>query len=1183
MLKLEQIVRGSRLTGIFGDGAVEVIATRAYGKDAVEVTWKGPDGLGDRILYRADEARLQEVASGGRFAFDGNARIFRLASEALRIRLAHLFDPFVAVNASLIEPLPHQLTAVYGAMLDRQPLRFLLADDPGSGKTIMAGLLIKELLIRGSLERCLVIAPGGLVEQWQDELSEKFDLHFQIVSREQIETSVTGNPFAEHSRLIARLDMLARNDELKAKLEAAPEWDLVVCDEAHRMSASFFGREVKYTKRFQLGALAGRRARHFLLMTATPHNGKEEDFQLFMGLLDEDRFEGRFRQGVHKIDPADMMRRLTKEELFRFDGSPLFPERRAYTVSYELSPREAHLYGAVTHYVREEMNRADRLADDGSRRRNNVGFALQILQRRLASSPAAIHESLKRRLTRLETRLEEEKLGRKGGGGADSLPPLETGFGRELDEDDLEDATGEEIEAHEEQLLDLATAAQTIAELEAEIATLRELERMAKVLRRSGEDTKWRELDRILEDPLVQDPKRSGRRKLIIFTEARDTLVYLAERIRNRTGDEESVSVIHGGVPRDRRRAVIAAFNDDPAVRFLIANDAAGEGVNLQRGAHLMVNYDLPWNPNRLEQRFGRIHRIGQTEVCHLWNLVSSETREGAVYERLLTKLETARNTLGGKVYDVLGELFAGRPLAELLMEAIRYGDQPEVRARLFQRMDGMIDADNINALVARKKLTREGLDPTTIRTLREDMERAAARRLQPHHVRSFFEAAFEEAGGVMRPREQRRFEVTRVPPLLRDRDRLIGRFDPVLPRYRRICFDKEAVSVQPQAALVAPGHPLLDALIDLTLERHRDVLTQGTVLIDEADRHSAPRILIVLRHIIRDGRQTRQGKPQSISERLQFVWLDKAGRASEGGAAPYLDCRAPDEEERERLAELLDAPWLKEPLEERALELAVNQLVPRHLSEVRDRRLPEIDKVEAAVKERLRREITHLQHRALEVEAEERAGKRPRLNSENIRRQAETLTGRLERRLKEIARQRDIAPLPPEICGAAVVVPAGMAGSKQAAEDAGSVEDAPNLLTRAQVEARAMQDVMECERELGFEPRDVSDEDRGYDIESRNPRNGALRFIEVKGRRADARAVTITRNEILTALNAQDAFILAAVLVEKDMAHAPLYVPNPASLFGAEPAFNEVSRAISVASIKAAAKEYATKSNPAP
>ena len=1169
MIKLETIVPGSRLTGIHGEIPVEIIATRAYGSDAVEVTWKGPDGLGDRILYRDDEPQLRSVVAARRFAFDGDSHLFRLASEAFRIRLAHLFDPYVAVNASRIEPLPHQLTAVYGAMLDRQPLRFLLADDPGAGKTIMAGLLIKELLIRGSLERCLIIAPGSLVEQWQDELKDKFDLAFAIMSREQIETSVSGNPFAEHPLLIARLDMLSRNDDLKAKLEAAPEWDLIVCDEAHRMSASFFGQEVKYTKRFQLGALAGRVARHFLLMTATPHNGKEEDFQLFLGLLDADRFEGRFREGVHKVDPSDMMRRLTKEELYRFDGSPLFPERRAYTVSYELSPRESQLYEAVTHYVREEMNRADRLADDGSRRRNNVGFALQILQRRLASSPAAIHESLRRRLARLEGRLEEEKLNRKG---RDTGPSrMEPDFGAIFDDDDLEEATGEEIEAHEEQLLDRATAAQTIAELEAEIAELKRLARMANKLRHSGEDTKWRELDHILDDPLMHDPANDVRRKIVIFTEARDTLEYLATRIRNRTGEEESVAVIHGGVPRDRRRAVIAAFNDDPAVRFLLANDAAGEGVNLQRGANLMVNYDLPWNPNRLEQRFGRIHRIGQTEVCHLWNLVAAETREGAVYQRLLEKLETARETLGGKVYDVLGELFEARPLRELFMDAIRYGDRKEVRDRLFRAVDGVVDVGNINDLVARNKLTREGLDPATVRSVREEMERAAAQRLQPHHIQSFFEAAFAQAGGKSRSREKGRFEVTRVPPILRDRDRLIGRADPVLHRYRRICFNKDAVTGQPQAVLVAPGHPLLDSLIDLTLERYRELLTRGAVLIDESDRHETTRVLIVLRQAIRDGRKSRHGKPQLVSERLQFVWIDEEGRAFDAGPAPHLDCRGPDNNERKRLTEIMEAAWLKESLEDQAREISITELVPRHLQEVKSRALDELDNIEAAVRERMRREITHLQHRALEIEAEERAGKKPRLNSQNLRRQADKLTDRLQTRLAEIARQRDIAPLPPEVCGAALVVPASLVRPEDSASKFGKSSKEPDVVSRKEIEVKAMEAVMDWERSQGFEPKDVSTENLGYDIESRDPKTGNLRFIEVKGRRADASGISITRNEMLTALNAAEAYILAAVLIEDGYVHDPLYVTNPSELFGSEPKFNEERRSITVESIKKA------------
>ena len=395
MTAFEEIKPGSRLRGLDPSGIAEVVQVARFGPDALNLVFRANGRVGERLVYRGEETAFEFVEPGRTYGFDADGGLLRLASEAYRIRLAYLFDPYLAVTASQIEALPHQITAVYGEMLPRQPLRFLLADDPGAGKTIMAGLLIKELLIRGDLERCLIVAPGSLVEQWQDEMAEKFGLAFDILSRDQIEASLTGNPFIERNRLIVRLDMAARSDELKAKLEAAPDWDLIICDEAHRMAASYFGGEVKETRRYKLGKLLGTRTRNLLLMSATPHNGKEADFQLFMGLLDADRFEGRFREGVHKADVSDMMRRLTKEELYRFDGTPLFPERRAYTASYHLSPTEADLYQAVTTYVREEMNRADRSGD--GKRRSNVGFALQILQRRLASSPAAIHRSLERR------------------------------------------------------------------------------------------------------------------------------------------------------------------------------------------------------------------------------------------------------------------------------------------------------------------------------------------------------------------------------------------------------------------------------------------------------------------------------------------------------------------------------------------------------------------------------------------------------------------------------------------------------------------------------------------------------------------------------------------------------------------------------------------------------------------
>jgi SNF2 family DNA or RNA helicase len=795
----ENIKPGSRLRGLAPSGFAEIVQVTQFGPDALNVVFRVDGRVDQRLVMRGEEIGFEFVEAGRTYGFDADGGLLRLASEAYRIRLAYLFDPYIAVTASQIEALPHQITAVDGEMLPRQPLRFLLADDPGAGKTIMAGLLIKELLIRGDLERCLIVAPGGLVEQWQDEMAEKFGLAFDILSRDQIEASLTGNPFAERSRLIVRLDMMARSDELQAKINASPDWDLVICDEAHRMAASYFSGEVKETRRYKLGKLLGTRTRNLLLMSATPHNGKEADFQLFMGLLDADRFEGRFREGVHKADVSDMMRRLTKEELYRFDGTPLFPKRRAYTASYKLSPDEAALYAAVTTYVREEMNRAER-GDDG-KRRSNVGFALQILQRRLASSPAAIYKSLERRRKRLEERLREELVLRPLG----TAPLTRTGDLPSYDPDEIDEATGEEAESVEEQILDEATAAINLDELKAEIEHLKVLEEQAFRLKQSGQDAKWRELISILDDPIIRDPVSGLRRKIIIFTEPRDTLEYLQQKISATVG-ADGVVVIHGGIAREARRASIAAFNSDPVVRVMIANDAAGEGVNLQRGAHLMVNYDLPWNPNRIEQRFGRIHRIGQTEVCHLWNLCANNTREGEVYRRLLEKLEEARKALGGKVYDVLGELFEGQALRDLLVEAIRYGDLPETKAELFRKVDGAVDVAAIEKLVAERKLTSEGMDPNSVSAIREQMERAQARRLQPHFISAFFREAFSLLGGRIVEREGGRFEITRVPGVLKHRDRLIGRGDPVLDRYARITFDKTLVIGQPQAEWSRPG-----------------------------------------------------------------------------------------------------------------------------------------------------------------------------------------------------------------------------------------------------------------------------------------------------------------------------------------------------------------------------------------
>ncbi|HUY05087.1 MAG TPA: helicase-related protein [Rhodocyclaceae bacterium] len=1138
MIPFESIQPGARLRGLDATAIAELVQVARFGADAVNVVYRVNGRVGERLIYRGEETGFELVEEGRTYAFDADGGLLRLASEAYRLRLAHLFDPYLAISASQIEALPHQITAVYGEMLPRQPLRFLLADDPGAGKTIMAGLLIKELLIRGDLERCLIVAPGSLVEQWQEEMADKFGLRFDLLSRDQIEASVTGNPFAEHNRLIVRLDMAARSDELRAKLEAAPEWDLIICDEAHRMAASYFGGEVKETRRYKLGKLLGTRTRNFLLMSATPHNGKEADFQLFMGLLDADRFEGRFREGIHKADVSDMMRRLTKEELYRFDGTPLFPERRAYTASYALSPAEADLYQAVTTYVREEMNRADRSSD--GRQRNNIGFALQILQRRLASSPAAIHRSLERRRKRLEDRLREERLTQL----TSAAPLARTPVLPTVDADDLEDAPGDEAEAIEQEIADQATAATTIVELEAEIVILKDLEERALRLKLSGQDAKWRQLDAILDEPIMLDPLTGLRRKIIIFTEPKDTLEDLHHKISARIGDPAAVVVIHGGIAREARRASIAAFNSDPVVRVMIANDAAGEGVNLQRGAHLMVNYDLPWNPNRLEQRFGRIHRIGQTEVCHLWNLCASNTREGEVYRRLLEKLEEARAALGGKVYDVLGELFEGQALRDLLIDAIRYGDTPEVRQRLFQKVDDAVDVGAIERLVAERKLTSEGMDPNAITVIREEMERAQARRLQPHFISAFFREAFQLLGGRIAERESARYEILRTPSILKDRDRLIGRSDPVLDRYARVTFDKTRIVGTPQAELLAPGHPLLDALVDVVLERFQPLLQQGGVLVDDADEGTAPRLLVYLEHAIRDGRTVRSGEPRVVSQRLQFIHLREDGTASDGGPAPYLDCRPITEDERALVADAVTAPWLAAGVEQRALGHAIEVLVPAHLAEVKHRRLAEIDKVEREVRARLTREVNYWDARAARLREEERAGREQRINASNAEATAQRLVERLHTRQADLERERLITALPPVLKGAALIIPKGLLLARQptpAGRPTAGFSDDP--ASRAEIERLAMQAVFDAERRLGNTPRDVSAEKKGWDIESHDPRAGRLRFIEVKGRHAEARDVIITKNEILASLNAPEAFVLAIVQVEAGFARAPAYV----------------------------------------
>ena len=1142
--------------GIETNQIVSVVATVPHGVESLQLIYRTPEGaIKERLLSQDDEASVDLATAERPFAFDGDGAAFQLVCEAKRIDLASFFDPMMAVHSSSVEPLPHQITAVYESLLPRQPLRFVLADDPGAGKTIMAGLYIRELIMRADVHRIVIVAPGSLVEQWRDELYEKFGLEFYIYSALLEQTSPSGNPFEDFPRLIVRLDQISRNEELQEQL-CAPGWDLAVFDEAHKLAAHYSGSTLKKTGRFRFAEKLGAHVRHLLLLTATPHNGKEEDFQLFLSLLDSDRFYGKFRDGVHEVDVSDLMRRMVKEELVKFDGTPLFPERKAYTVNYALSQIEDDLYKAVTAYVKEEMGKADQLKGP---RKGSVGFALTALQRRLASSPEAISQSLKRRRERLESRLRDEKLGIK-----DKQEPSEILAYIPEDDDDL---SSEEQEVLEETLIDKATAAKTVAELETEIVILKGLEEQAKAVVASSQDRKWDELSKILQNaPEMRDV--SGRqRKIIIFSEHRATLDYLHDKIAGVLGNADAIVTIHGGTHRDERRRLQALFRSDPEVRVLVATDAAGEGVNLQN-ANLMVNYDLPWNPNRLEQRFGRIHRIGQTEVCHLWNLVAKETREGDVYHRLLMKLEVESSALKGRVFDILGEVFEETSLKDLLMEAIRYGDHPDIRARLTRKIDQALDHDHLKSLLNCNALVQETMSPERLFAVKEEMEKAEARRLQPFFVRAFFTRALDALGGTVHPREARRFEITHIPAAIRERDRrIIGRNqrerEPVLKRYSRICFERAAIQPMDKpgmerAVLMHPGHPLMLAMTDMLLEQHANLLRQGATLIDPADEGLDLALLFLLTHEIK------AGDDRVLSKRLQFVRVGPDGQAMFAGWAPHLDLEPLPEEERPLLKEVLAAPWIASGQENRVLAFAAETLAPDHYREVAHRRIALVDKTLAAVNERLTKEIDFWQDRWMKLKEDGEAGKDVRLNLQNIGRTIADLGSRLESRKKELQAMRHVVSGTPVVLGAALIVPAGLMNKLRGEESVDPVAAifAVDAQARLRIEKIAMDAVRQTEEACGCRVVDVSADKCGWDISSYPPeidgKQPEPRHIEVKGRIKGTSTVTVTRNEMLYAFNQGDKFVLAVVLVNEDnSAEGPYYIRNP---FQSEPGWGVTS-----------------------
>ncbi len=1033
----------------------------------------------DRLLSGADLDQIEVVTPSER-QFSGNGEAFFLAIEAHRIRLAHQFDPLFAVSVAQVDPLPHQIEAVYHYLLRSPRIRFLLADDPGAGKTIMAGLLIKELKYRGLVQRTLIVVPGHLKDQWQREMKERFEENFMVVDRSVMSAAWGRNIWQDQPQLITSMDFAKQNDVLAALAET--RWDLVIVDEAHKMAAYRYGDKTKKTDRYQLGELLSRTSQFLLLLTATPHRGDPENFRLFLDLLAPGLFanEALLMESVRKGENPLFLRRL-KEDLRDFEGRPLFPPRHVITRPYQLSDEEKRLYNAVTEYVEQSYNKA--LAAE----KRNVAFALLILQRRLASSVRAVRVSLERRKARLEKLLELGKwLAEKGS----------------IDEDALEDLPEAERLSEEDELIERLTAAETREELEAEINTLAELVCLAREVERKEVETKLKELRQVMDELQL----RQHGDKLLIFTESRETLEYLAEKLR---AWGYSVATLHGGMSLDDRIRAEHQFREHAQV--MISTEAGGEGINLQF-CSLMVNYDIPWNPNRLEQRMGRIHRYGQQKEVHIYNLVAGDTREGKVLRALFEKLDRIRQAMGSdRVFDVIGEVVPGRSLKDLIVEAIANRRTLE---EIVSQIQAIPDAEAVEKVrqAALEALATRHIDLQRI--LGEDRQ-AREHRLVPEYIERFFERACRYLGVRLERRRDGLWRVPSLPYELRHVSQdFKHRFGQVFSEYSKIAFDKR-VARSREAVFVAPEHPLLETIIEAVLERCRSDLQRGAVFADPDGRLDG--WLWFLKCELRDGNN------QVAGMRLFAVF-----QPANGGELRLVNS-----------AILWDLNPLSEPKAaescpsaDEVISFAIDHALEPYRAEILRERQRQAEIRKKYGLRSLEQMILDSQARIIEYETRSAKGKPvPEVDITNEKRRKEEYEARRRALEEDIRRQTSLLPTTPEILGVARVVP-------QRVEDTAMRAD-------AEIEAIGMRVALEYERAQGRVPEDVSAENLGYDIRSQDS-EGKVRYVEVKAR-ATTGSVALTPNEWLMAQRLGDDYWLYIV---ENAATSPVLhtIQNPAA-----------------------------------
>lgn len=1068
-----QIQQGNILKSSFWPEKVRVISVKTIGENQVKIEAVGlqTQRFYNPILPTSDIETI-EIIEDKPFQFSGNGESLFLYLESHRIRNAFQFDPLYAVNVSQIDPLPHQIDAVYHHIMPNPRIRFLLADDPGAGKTIMAGLLLKELKYRGLTERTLIVVPGHLKDQWLREMKEKFQENFIVVDRSAIDASWGRNVFIENNQVIASMDFAKQDDVMFALKDS--KWDLCVVDEAHKMSAYKYGEKISKTQRYTFGELLSPLTNYLLFLTATPHRGDPENFRLLLDLLEPGFFAdiAMLSESIRNKDNPLFLRRL-KEDLKDFEGAPIFPPRKVETVKYYLSEDEKNLYNAVTEYVQKHFNKAL------EKEKRNVTFALTILQRRLASSVRAIRKSLERRCERLKELYEKGQF------------IQEVGY----DEEYLEDLEEKERWKKEEELLEKLTSAESLEDLKDEIEKLEGIVILAREVEKKEIETKLNELRKVMESEKIKETKD----KLLIFTEARDTLEYLVEKLKRW---EYSVTYIHGGMNLDARIRAEGDFNNTPT-QIMVSTEAGGEGINLQKSCWIMVNYDIPWNPNRLEQRMGRIHRYGQQHEVHIYNLIAFDTLEGKILAKLFDKLTLIREHLGSdRVFDVIGDVLIEKSLKDLIVDAIANRRTMEEILKDFERVPDEVAIKKVREASLEALATRH-IDLTRILG---EQRRAKENKLVPEYIEEFFKRSIRVLNIKMNKQQDDFWHITSVPFEIRNQPYEFKiRFGEVQREYTKVSFDKEK-AFKGQAEFVAMGHPLLESVVNNILVRYEQIAGEGAAFIDPEGRING--IIWFSEAEIRDGKNDIAGKRLfavyqelgSGEQPLSFVnpgilWDLKPLQKKEDLQSPELESK------------VFNTDMIR--------SFVISQGLENYKKELMERR-----KRDAGIKEKYG--IRSLESMILDSEGKISDYETRKMKGENIpealikneTRKKEDLERKKQRLLKDIEAEVHLYPTEPRVIGAVRVIPRIIHGE---------------MVPDKEIEEIGMRVVMEYEKRNNRNPEDVHLENLGYDIRSRDEKEN-YRYIEVKARAKEG-AIALTPNEWLMANRLKDEYWLYVVI----------------------------------------------------